>query len=181
MFTTERLTVDEWHRLSDRYGLDLGDVVTSVLTARTTAPLPPEWHGDFDHERAEAWINGRDAESPTLLVVETTTGDAVGLVILFESPGTHEGSRWDLRIGYVLAEATWGRGLATELVGGLVGWAEAEPTLGSISGGVAIENEASARVLRKNGFTPIEERNGERIFSRACPGRDRTDGHPGRA
>ena len=96
----------------------------------------------------------RDAESPTLLAVDRATGVAAGLLILFER--ATDDHLCELRIGYVLAEDCWGRGLATELVGGLVDWARSEPTIGSVSAGVARLNPASARVLVVNGFQPVE-------------------------
>ena len=57
-FSTPRLQVGEWHRISDEHGLDLIGVVGSVLTATTTAALPSEWRGDYDHERqrVEVWL-----------------------------------------------------------------------------------------------------------------------------
>ncbi len=152
-YTTDRLVVDGWHRLAERYGHDLVDVVGDVLTAETTRALPPEWQGDFDRSRTARWIEDRDAESPTLLVVEQGTGDVVGVMILFEAADLE--TRLDVRLGYVLAASSWGKGLASELVGGLIGWAETEPTIRSISAGLAPDNLASARVLRKHGFSPL--------------------------
>ena len=57
-----------------------------------------------------------------------------------------------MRLGYVVAESVWGRGFATELVAGLVEWSRSEPSIRTISAGVAPTNEASIRVLDKNGF-----------------------------
>ena len=163
-FSTDRLVVGDWHDLSDRYELDLIETVSRVLTRTTTTALPPSWRGDFDEERARQWVAARDAESPTVLVIEPETGHAVGLLILFEVAGQDDAGRVDVRLGYVVAESAWGRGLASELVGGLVDWARSEPTIGSISGGVAQGNEASARVLRKNGFKPSDTHDGEQIY-----------------
>jgi RimJ/RimL family protein N-acetyltransferase len=146
----------EWHSMSERWGLDLVAAVRSVLTRATTAELPPDWRGEFDDARAAGWIEERDAESPTLLAIERATGGPVGLLILFESPTGGEPGRVDVRLGYVLAESAWGRGLGSELVGGLVGWARAEPDVASITGGVAPDNVASARVLIRNGFLRSE-------------------------
>ncbi len=156
--------VGDWHDLSNRYGLDLIEITSRVLTRATTTALPPDWRGDFDGERARRWVASRDAESPTLLVIERETGHAIGLLILFEVAGQSDAGRFDVRLGYVLAESAWGRGLASELVGGLVEWARSEPSIGSISGGVAQGNEASARVLLKNGFEPSDARDGEQVY-----------------
>lgn len=163
-YTTDRLRVEEWHHLAERSGSDLVEVVGRVLTPSTTAALPPDWQGDFDRARAERWIETRDAESPTLLVSDRTSGDAVGLVILFEMISEAAAQAVDVRLGYVLAESWWGRGLATELVEGLVRWAMSEPAVRSLSGGVAHDNPASARVLVKCGFSPTEEASEEQVY-----------------
>lgn len=164
-FSTERLVVGEWHLLADEYGLDLIAIIRSVLTKATTAALPPDWNGDYDDERAKKWVDARDAESPTLLVVETESGLAVGFLILFESVSRDEHARIDVRLGYVLAESAWGRGLATELVHGLVLWARSELFVHTISGGVAESNDPSAHVLLKNGFKPLSAGGGERTYA----------------
>lgn len=163
-FSTSRLVVGDWHDLSERWGFDLVEVVAGVLTPATTVALPPDWSGEFDGARARRWIAARDAESPTLLVIERDAGVAIGLLILFEAvrPGHHR--QVDVRVGYVLAEAAWGRGFATELVRGFVTWARSQPVVGSISGGVARDNDASARVLIKNGFTPVGTVEGEHLY-----------------
>ena len=160
-FTTERLEIDDWHAIAERYELDLVEAVTELLTATSTRHLPPSWHGDYDEERARQWIAERDAESPTLLVIELATSRPIGLMVLFE---VAESDGLDLRIGYALGEAHWGRGFASELVSGLVNWARAEAGIYSLTGGVAAGNVASSRVLTKNGFTRIGGEDGEESF-----------------
>jgi RimJ/RimL family protein N-acetyltransferase len=159
-FETERLTVAEW-RIDPP--ADLASRVATVLTATTTSFLPPDWQGDYSEQRARAWIAERDAESPTLLVTERGTGTTVGLVILFGQARRSEApaavSLVDVRLGYVLAEAQWGRGFASELVAGLVAWCRDEPSIASIAGGVEVDNVASARVLVKTGFSLVESSN----------------------
>jgi len=145
---------------AERHQLDLTGVVAAALTAKTTAALPPLWRGDFTEHRAEQWIADRDAESATLLAVDQLSGQAIGFLILFET--THDNaSGIDLRIGYIITESAWGRGMASELVEGLVEWACAQSSIRSISGGVADRNPASARVLTKNGFSPAADSSGD--------------------
>jgi len=150
--------------MADRHQLNLTDVVAVALTAKTTATLPPRWRGDYTEHRANQWIADRDAESATLLAVDRRSGQAVGFLILFET--THDDAPGiDLRIGYIITEAASGEGMASELVDGLVDWARARSSIRSISGGVAVGNAASARVLTKNGFTPAAGPSGdERIY-----------------
>jgi RimJ/RimL family protein N-acetyltransferase len=161
---TPRLVVADWHELADRFRLDLAEIVGHILTPTTTAELPPAWQGRYDDERAAAWIDERDQESPTLLAVERRTGAAVGLLILFDSrSGTHD-EPTDVRVGYVIAEQAWGRGLASELVGALVAWGRSQPSIGSMSAGVSEGNDASARVLLKNGFHQVAVQNRKRMY-----------------
>ncbi len=72
----------------------------------TTVALPESWQGSYTVERARAWIAERDAESPTLLVMEAASARPVGVVVLAEVP--LDESMVDVRIGYVIAEASWG-------------------------------------------------------------------------
>lgn len=88
-----------------------------------------------------------------LLVIESAATEPVGLLVLAQVSDTGPGI--DLRIGYLLAEHTWGRGLATELVAGLVDWARAQPEIRTVTGGVDTENRASVRILEKCGFELI--------------------------
>ena len=153
-FETERLRAAPWHEAAGAAGLDLAGAVATILSERTTVALPPAWQGDLTPERARAWIAERDAESPTLLVCDRSSGRVVGLVILAAVTDDHP---WlDLRVGYVIDEALWGRGLASELLTGLVAWAQAQPLIRTVTGGVDVANAASIRVLEKAGFNQVE-------------------------
>lgn len=148
-FGSERLDVMPWHTAPVD---DLARFVARLLTPAVTAALPAEWRGPYDAERAAAWIEDRDAESTVLLAVERSSAAPLGLLIV-----TAEGDirAHDLRIGYLLAEAGWGRGLATELIGGLVAWCRAVGTVRSLSGGVEPGNAASVRLLERHGFEAV--------------------------
>ena len=164
VLSTPRLMVGEWHDVAERWGRDLVDVVCAILTRVTTGALPVDWQGDFDAERAARWIEVRNAESPTLLAIDRQTGQPVGLLILFEEAADDDRGQLDIRLGYIIAESAWGRGLASELVGAFVAWALAEPSIVSITGGVAPGNDASIRVLRKNGFHRSESGADEDVY-----------------
>ena len=153
-----------WHALAHEHGVSLQEVVEPILSTATTRALPTEWYGDYDTQRTLDWIVARDAESPTLLVIDRPTGAAIGLIILFEDrAGGH--AAVDLRLGYLLAESTWGAGYGTELVEGFVAWALDVDEIHTVSGGVATDNPASARVLLKNGFALVgESANGEHLY-----------------
>ncbi len=161
-FETERLLVKEWHALSphDWQQQDLAHVVATMLAEPVTRSLPSSWQGDYTVERARAWVKERDHEGTTLLVVEKSAKQAVGLIILFETDAEDSSNGIEVRLGYLLAEPAWGKGFASELVRGLVAWCRGQASISSIAGGVARENPASKRVLTKNGFHLVQ-REGE--------------------
>jgi len=161
-FSTERLAVAEWRSASPPWTEDRRiEVVCALLTEPVTRTLPPPWRGSYDATRARQWIGERDAEGTTLAVVERATGEAIGLVILFE---TSEPAGVEVRLGYLLAETAWGKGFATELVRGLVDWCRGTDGIASLAGGVEHGNVASARVLEKAGFELADDRGEEQLF-----------------
>ena len=125
-------------------------MVRAMLTTNVTESLPPEWQGAYSVERAHEWIAERDREGTTLLAVEKSSRAPAGLVILLETTRREVGEV-DVRLGFVLAESAWGRGLATELIQGLVEWCR-QAGVASIAGGVERDNIPSRRVLEKSGF-----------------------------
>ena len=153
-FETERLQVKDWHSISssDLQQQDLTGVVAAILTEPVSRSLPASWQGSYTTERAQEWIKERDIEGATLLVIDKLTHQAVGLMILFEMEAEEGNSDTDVRLGYLLSEGTWGKGIATELVHGFVSWCRGQASISSIAGGVAMDNPASKRVLEKNGF-----------------------------
>lgn len=128
-----------------------------MMTDAVTRYLPDSWQGRYDPARAEAWIAARESEGPLLVVTERATDEVVGLLLLFES-ANDDATAIGIRLGYLLAEAAWGRGLATELVGGLVDWCRRRPTIHTLIGGVADNNQASIRALASNGFQPTRDK-----------------------
>ena len=164
-FSTQRLLVREWHSLSPDEWIqqDLEVVVQNILTTRVTRSLPPAWQGTYTLDRARNWVQERDDEGVTLLVVEKTSQLPIGLIILFETADGTDGS--ELRLGYMLAESAWGKGLASELIGGFVEWCQ-NNDVNSVTGGVERDNIASKRVLEKIGFVcePSTEEAAEQLF-----------------
>lgn len=147
-FTTDRLLVNEWHSLNSNEwpNQNLVEFVQQTMTEGVTHSLPPAWQGAYSTERAQQWIRERDEEGTTLLAVDKAQNEAIGLIILFESDKGRE-----LRLGYMLNESSWGKGYASELIGGLVEWCRYNGVK-SVTGGVERNNIASRRVLEKSGF-----------------------------
>jgi RimJ/RimL family protein N-acetyltransferase len=160
MFSTQRLLVGEWHSMisTDTAETELSQTVISILTPPVTRSLPTAWQGTYTLGRAREWIRERDQEGVTMLIKDRTANLSIGFLIL------SEGDNRDVRIGYLLAEHAWGKGLASELIQGFIVWCK-EAGIRSIIGGVARDNEAPIRVLEKNGFVCEQaEENTSEIF-----------------
>jgi RimJ/RimL family protein N-acetyltransferase len=157
-FETDRLLAKVRLSLSssDWQQQDLARVVAAMLTEPVTRLLPTSWQGSYTVERAREWMEERDDEGTTLLVVDKSTHQVVGLMLLFEMNTEDDGVSIEVRLGYLLSESAWGKGFASELVKGFVDWCREQPAISSIAGGVAHDNPASKRVLEKNGFCLIQ-------------------------
>ena len=57
-----------------------------------------------------------------------------------------------ISVGYRLPERCWGKGIATEALGIMIDYLYHETDIEIITASTMIENQASARVLTKNGF-----------------------------
>lgn len=156
-FDTGRLIVRRWHSVSDSDWNErpLSHVIAEMLSPAVTASLPAAWQGEYSIERAERWIAELDDEATTLLVIEKTSGDAIGLLIVYEMP-TGEGPEPEIRIGYLLDERSWGRGFASELIKGFIGELNRQGVALRVFAGVSADNLASVRVLEKAGFQELE-------------------------
>jgi [ribosomal protein S5]-alanine N-acetyltransferase len=150
-FVTDRLIVGEWQLLSVS-NKDMAKEVSAILTPRVSQSLPEDWRGEYSEDRAAKWLEDLDQEAAILLVLERPSKSAVGLTILFESDEKQSGR--SIRIGYMLSENAWGKGYATELLQGLIGWCRTTD-ISSIIGGVERDNFASQRVMEKNGFVVL--------------------------
>ena len=96
--------------------------------------------------RAVLELNGTPRRQYSLAVQLLSDGSLIG------SCGLGEPSHAQYEIGYVLAKAHWGHGLATEVVGSLVQFAFQELNAKKIWAPVDARNAASCRVLEKAGF-----------------------------
>ena len=85
------------------------------------------------------------------LVVEDDT--VVGLLSLIRPPDEDA-----VTIGYGVAPASQGRGIATRAVTDLLAWAKADPRVGTVVAETALDNLASQKVLTANGFVRAGER-----------------------
>lgn len=58
-------------------------------------------------------------------------------------------------LGYRFLEWGWGRGVATKVVGIMVDYLRSQTSVRLVTASTMVQNEASARVLHKNGFVRI--------------------------
>ncbi|MEQ1833301.1 MAG: GNAT family protein [Candidatus Eisenbacteria bacterium] len=124
------------------------DALPLFLGWLEAAPAQSGWFGWYALARV------RDGEPPVLV----GGGGFLG-------PPAHGG----VQLGYSMLPAFQGKGYATELVGGLVRWAFAQPGVGCIVAETEWANPASVRVLEKSGFVRIGapgERGGARFERR---------------
>ena len=161
-FITDRVVVGEWRSLSvsDK---DMFNAIAAILTPTATQSLPEDWRGEYSVHRAARWLENIDQEAAILLVLDRSSKNPIGLMILFES--VEERSGRIVRIGSMLAESSWGNGYATELLQGFVSWCK-KMEIASVIGGVERDNVASQRVMEKNGFgiLPNEQSHGELLY-----------------
>lgn len=148
-FETERLFVAHW---ADTIAAPVArrglvEQLPDLLTPDVIAHLPPFF--DLTDQNIDQWIDARDAESDIYLTREIGTDAIIGLMFL--TPPFNN----DIHLGYLLGQAAWGKGYASELLAGLMLHV---PKIGfRLLGGVGRENPASAHVLRKTGFQLVPE------------------------
>ena len=79
--------------------------------------------------------------------------EVVGLLSVTRPP--HAG---ELHFGYGIAPTREGRGIATRAVADFVSWARKDPRVGRLIADTAVDNVGSQRVLERNGFRRVGER-----------------------
>jgi len=143
-FSTLRLSVAP---ILHKDSVDSGTVV-SILTKKATAQLPDDWQTVTTEQAAQKWLSQRLVEGQVYKISEKDSQSLIGFLFTYE---TNTGTGLELRLGYLLSELYWGKGLASELIGGLITECK-QQGVHNLIGGVTKDNIASARVLTKNGF-----------------------------
>lgn len=111
-YETERLFV--WQVESCNAGETLLSSIPLVLRPRVVSALPPHFSGVNTADDARAWLSQVLDESMLLAVRLKVSQEIVGFILLYPD------GEQDLRIGYLLAEEVWGRGLAGEMLSSLI-------------------------------------------------------------
>jgi len=152
-FKTDRLSVDYWGNYASviQDANALPSRIASILTPEVTKALPPGWQQIDTINKANEWIKERVEESAAFAIHLVSENLLAGFLFL-NGEYVSDSNLIDVRLGYLLSEETWGKGLGSEFIKGLAACCEKAENISSISGGVEINNKASIRVLEKNGF-----------------------------
>jgi [ribosomal protein S5]-alanine N-acetyltransferase len=140
-FETARLILrpmreDDAQAIFDAYGQN--PEVTRYLTWRPVERI--------EQTRSFVEMNLRSQISRSYMLQLKTAGEVIGSFDL-RKPGHGK-----IEFGYVLARPHWGRGLMTEALSQVVGWALAQPSIWRIGAVADVENVGSMRVMEKAGL-----------------------------
>ena len=145
-YTTERLTVAPW-----RTPLSAAELkeLDGILDVEVTAFLPPHLLYEPGTSDVSKWASTFSAGGSSVSSVRLLgTNELCGLILL--RPETSS-----VHLGYIFGKQHWGKGLATELLRGLMDQLTVQRHVGEIHAGVDRHNPASAAVLRKVGFSAM--------------------------
>lgn len=140
-YTTARLTVTPLAASDAELARLARPEVTAFLPDRLQ--VGPEGPADLNR-----WVEDLGRMGPLSGVRDGST--LVGIVILGRT--NSEAPFPEVRLGYLFAEPFWGVGYASECVMGLIAHLSTRKISATLLAGVAVENRASAQVLRKAGF-----------------------------
>lgn len=177
-FETERLTITRLSS-SDSLGLGLGlglsnsvdklhaktgitEQICHIMSPQVTQSLPEGWQNIDTHHQAEIWMNEQIKQSCFHLIRLKTNNALIGFMFIYHTEANQ--TPFDIRIGYLIAEQYWGKGMATELIKGLINRCQLSSNIKSIIGGVEAENIGSIKVLQKNGFKLTDGEEEETLF-----------------
>ena len=135
------------------------EAIVKTLTPKATAQLPSDWQTINTMQAAQAWLTQRLVEGMVYKILEKNSRELIGFLFLYEMKNS---IGMDMRLGYLLSEQYWGKGLGNELINGLITECRHQDVTTLIAG-VTKENVASAKVLTKNGFI-LKECEGETEF-----------------
>ena len=158
--TTERLRLRPLHPAD---APAIADQVNDWDVVRYTTSIPfPYDRAMAEHfiadqqKRWEGWSGDRVPKEEVAFAIERNSDrrliGCIGLQPAEAGPNVAEGG---LEFGYWLGKRHWGEGYATEAVGRLVRFGFLELDLPEIWGAAVPTNDASHRVMEKNGFVIV--------------------------
>ncbi len=158
LFKTNQLSILHYTFIETKTGLhnSLSKSVLKIMTPNVTKSLPDGWQNLNTLKKAEKWLLERKMDSNFYIISLTEPNELIGFLFLY-TENERKGSI-ELRLGYLLSESIWGKGIGSELIKGLVTWCDDTKSISSISGGVEKDNIGSRKVLEKNGFYKSNEK-----------------------
>ncbi len=120
LFKTNRVSILHWNfiesqKKSTNYQTES---VLNIMTPNVTKALPDDWQNINTIDKAKKWIIERKEDSHFYAITLTEPNKIIGFLFLYDSTELEESN--ELRLGYLLSESTWGKGIGSELVKGLV-------------------------------------------------------------
>lgn len=157
LFKTPRLSVLRWNfiEVHPDFRNATTESVLKIMTPKVTKALPDGWQQLDTPAKAETWIQERKEDSYFYSITSTESKEIIGFLFLYENEESNQST--ELRLGYLLTETVWGKGMGSELIAGLLEWSKNTGIIDSISGGVEKDNIGSIKVLEKNGFSQSTE------------------------
>jgi RimJ/RimL family protein N-acetyltransferase len=168
LFKTQRLIITPLSR-SFADSSKFLQQIPQVLTTEVTKTLPISWQQVEDEMKGRQWLNDRLSEGIVCSITNSSNERLIGFLFLYEqeliSARLTQASEpfLEVRIGYLLAEQHWGKGLASELIAGLISYYKERGNVSCLVGGVELSNIGSIKVLTKNGFE-LKDTNGDTGF-----------------
>lgn len=124
--------------------------IVDILTRNVAKFLPPDWKDVSSHDKAISWLESRINDGDVFSVLIQENMECIGFIFLHGI--TSEKAENEVRLGYLISEKYWGKGVASELVGALIEFCKKKGNVGKIIGGVSPKNIGSVKVLTKNNF-----------------------------
>lgn len=147
LYNTHRLDISELLSTGERReNSALLNQIVGILTPAVVENLPGYFHRINTPESAAEWLEKVLAEGRVLSVSYKHSSDLTGFIFLYGSEAQ------TVHIGYLLKQSEWGKGLASEMLDGLVRFAEQNTNWEYLVAGVDSANVASARLLEKLNF-----------------------------
>jgi len=159
MFKTDRLFVESISDITPT----LAEQVIKILSEKVTEHLPPDWAGITQQKPALEWISNRIGDGMLCSLKTNSNQQVIGFLLLYGF--NPEAQSNEVRIGYVIADSHWGKGLASEIIHSLIQVFQEKGNVSSLVGGVVPENPGSIKVLTNNGFVFSGEENGSVFYT----------------
>ncbi|KZM41414.1 hypothetical protein OA92_13435 [Marinomonas sp. SBI22] len=141
---------------------ELYQSIIKILTPEVVSQLPPYFSDINSRESAQAWLERMLDESLLFLVYQTELQQLIGFSFIYLEQ-TDEGQK-NAHLGYLLAQASWGKGFASELVSHLIEHIKTRNLAETLIAGVDESNLASIALLKKLGFNQSKSDVPENLF-----------------